>query len=55
MSTVDSGHCICIIQDNKYSIPECDNHRSSINMSGGGDKSCHNKKQVLSSKSGVRW
>ena len=55
MSIVDSGHCICIIQGNKYSIP------INVIVTGqvlicqeAGDKSCHNKKQVSSGKSGVR-
>ena len=55
MSTVDSGHCICIIQGNKYSIPV------NVIVTGqvlicqeASDKSCHSKKQVSSSKLGVR-
>jgi len=56
MSTVDSGHCICIIQGNKYSIPvnvivTC----QVLICQEVSDKSCHNKEQVPSrSMSGVR-
>ena len=52
MSTIDSGHFISIIQDNKYSIPV------NVTITGqvlicqeASDKSCYNKEQVPSSKS----
>ena len=55
MSTIDSGHCTYIIQDNKYSIPV------NVIITGqllvcleAGDKSNHSKKQVSSNKLGVR-
>ena len=55
MSTVDSGHCIYIIHDNKYSVPVNEIITGQVLIcQEASDKSCHNKKQVSSGKSGVR-